>query len=265
MEVVDLPLSDPTINRLIRAMPDPIYNSQPRVIGIDDWAQRKAHTYGTIVVDLEHSQVIDLLADREAGTVQKWLEAHPTVEIVARDRADNYARGVTDSNPTITQVADRFHLIKNATDMLIRLFSQHPKLLPNCNQEAAVNEPRIYEVEPSAPKGPGDPDHQNPPTLAEQRFDQVKACQQQGLSQRATARELHIDRRKVGKYFAVAHYDQIRTRRRIHKIDPYPDYLRERWDAGETNRVLLHEELKAKGFKGSLQALYREMKHWPNT
>ena len=58
----------------------------PRVIGIDDWAWRKGHRYGTIICDLERYRVIDLLPDREAGTVEAWLAERPGIEIVSRER-----------------------------------------------------------------------------------------------------------------------------------------------------------------------------------
>src|SRR4028119_2189253 len=64
----------------------------PRVVGIDDWAWRKGQRYGTIVVDLERGDVIDLLPDRDAETVAAWLKAHPGVEVVSRDRSAAYAQ-----------------------------------------------------------------------------------------------------------------------------------------------------------------------------
>src|SRR5262249_18941939 len=56
----------------------------PRVVGIDDWAWRKGQCYGTIVMDLERSDVVDLLPDRGAGTVAAWLKEHPGIEVVSR-------------------------------------------------------------------------------------------------------------------------------------------------------------------------------------
>jgi transposase len=53
----------------------------PRVLGIDDWAWRRGHHYGTMLVNLETNEVVDLLPDREAATVAKWLRAHPGVRI----------------------------------------------------------------------------------------------------------------------------------------------------------------------------------------
>ena len=42
------------------------------------------------MVDLKQRKVIDLLPDRESGAVRKWLETHPGVEVISRDRADAY-------------------------------------------------------------------------------------------------------------------------------------------------------------------------------
>jgi transposase len=96
----------------------------PRVVGIDDWAWRKGQCYGTIVVDLERSDVVDLLPDREADTVAAWLKAHPGVEVVSRDRSATYAEAATEGAPGAVQVADRWHLLKNlreaVEDVLVR-------------------------------------------------------------------------------------------------------------------------------------------------
>jgi transposase len=69
------------------------YPSKPlRVVGIDDWSWLKGTRYGTIVVDLERREVVDVLHDRSARTTAAWLAKHPTVEIVSRDRCGLYAQ-----------------------------------------------------------------------------------------------------------------------------------------------------------------------------
>jgi len=97
----------------------------PRVLGIDDFAFRKRHNYGTILIDLETREPIDLLPDRESKTVAEWLKTHPGVEIVARDRSMQYAEGIRLGAPAAEQVADRWHLLKNVVDVLKEFLNQH--------------------------------------------------------------------------------------------------------------------------------------------
>ena len=84
-----------------------------RVVGIDDWSWLKGSRYGTIVVDLERREVVDVLHDRSASTVAAWLTRHPAIEIVSRDRCGLYARAARQGAASARQVADRFHLIQN--------------------------------------------------------------------------------------------------------------------------------------------------------
>ncbi len=74
--------------------------------------------YGTILVDLEHRHVVDLLADREKTTVTAWLTAHSGVKLISRDRGGVYAEAAREAAPLATQVADRFHLSQNLGETL---------------------------------------------------------------------------------------------------------------------------------------------------
>ena len=106
----DISVSGDHIIRLIHRFPERFSSPTPRVLGIDDWAWRKRHTYGTILVDLENRRVVDLLPDREPNTLAQWLLAHPGIEIISRDRGKDYIDGIEKALPNIPQVADRFHL-----------------------------------------------------------------------------------------------------------------------------------------------------------
>jgi transposase len=118
-----LPASPDALLERIRRAPR-LGAGQVKVLGVDDWAKRKGHSYGTILVDLERRRVVDLLPDRSAEGLRDWLEKHPGVEVVSRDRFQPYMDAITTAAPGAVQVADRWHLLKNLTDAIERVLER---------------------------------------------------------------------------------------------------------------------------------------------
>jgi transposase len=85
------------------------------LIGIDDWAWKRGQRYGSIICDLERRCVVDLLPDREPGTVEAWLSRHPEIRVISRDRGGGYGQAANRAAPKAVQVADRRHLIENTS------------------------------------------------------------------------------------------------------------------------------------------------------
>ncbi len=112
-----VPVSNDTLIRVVRRRAAVMAKASgpPRVVGIDDFAFRRNCRYGTIVVDLERRRILKLLPDREPATVIAWLKAHAFIEVVARDRGGGYGEAVARALPAVQQVADRWHLMENAS------------------------------------------------------------------------------------------------------------------------------------------------------
>jgi transposase len=259
-----LAVSRHTLLRLLRRLPLPDV-ATPQVLGVDDWAVRKGQTYGTVLIDLERRRALALLPDREAKTVALWLQAHPGVRVIARDRSRAYADGARQGAPTALQVADRFHLLQNLAETLAQVFNTHDKALKAVNEalrQVSVTQPDGQTAVPVPPQPP-------PRTAQEQAHQrqarrlalhqQIWAFHHQGWPGWTIAKQLEIGKNTVFRYLRTATLPERkrRTDRGRSLLTPYTAYLLERWNAGCRDALRLFRELQQQGYPGSYATVAR--------
>jgi transposase len=243
----------------------------PRVLGVDDWAWKKGHRYGTILVDWERHRVVDLLPDRQAETLASWLQQHPGVEVISRDRAGAYADGARRGAPQARQVADRWHLLANLGECVREWLERHRPLLQQAMPPALTRKPEpTVPVGSVLPKQKGEDRWQR---LAEQRrarrlarYQQVRQLRQQGNSERAIARQLRISRKVVRRFLAAPVFPERAARPpRATLLTPYHEYLRRRWTEGCRNAAQLLREISQQGYRGKRSAVNDFVAKWRRT
>ena len=243
-----IPISDATLLWSLYLVPLPPIG-KVAVIGIDDWSYRRGKRYGSIIVDLRTHKIIDLLPERSVVSVIAWLEAHPGVEIVSRDRGGTYVDGVTQGAPLATQVCDRWHLLKNLGEAVEAfLIRAHIRLPEMKSQEPTPEHPlTTYSATPA----------QQGRTQARllrkwKLYQRIHELHEGGMSLRKIGEELGLARGTVRKYFRQPPEQPLPTPRplRASKLDPYEDYILTRLSQGCKSAAQIHREITEMGFSG---------------
>ena len=190
-----------TILRRMMALPTPAAGSVV-ALGIDDFSFRRGRKFGTILVDLDVHQVIDLLADRSSQTSADWMRDHPEIDYVSRDRGKDYARGASEGAPQATQISDRFHLMKNFVEAVESEVSRCYRHLRQTQLPLPSPELPAPDEWRQAPEG--DAERKRLARLADKqkRFEEVKELLSRGLSPKEIAEQLALPVRTVYRWQA---------------------------------------------------------------
>ena len=291
----------PTLLRHLRTIPD-LPDVPVRVLGIDDFSMRRGDCYGTILVNMETHRPLDLLPDRTADAVIPWLQSHPEIEIVNRDRASAYADAVNRALPHATQVADRYHLVQNLREHVQKFLDQKRILLPFVEDTPLKGDPTPSTgalspvgASPDDVKGSSLVPDQYSDAIQEReqghmeveissltyterqkkisrdkryaRYEEVMALYQAGMAQRAIARQLGVSRKLVAHFVSSPAFPERspgsgQKPSGKSKLTRFIPYLRERWLAGTHKSSLLFQEIKEQGYTGSSSGLRHLIASW---
>jgi transposase len=231
----------------------------PRVVGVDDWAKWKGSRYGTIVVDVERRRPLELLPDREAETVQRWLAAHPGIEIISRDRAPQYAEAARIGAPHAVQVVDRWHVLKNLSEAVQRVLVRQRAPLEDATRrmrDHQQGQPRMALALPSLSSSEATEIERHRATRYA-RYRAVKQLQHQGVSQPGIARTLAMSHNTVRRYVRAETFPERAQYRLGSRLDAYLPYLHARWAQGVRTPAVLWQELRAQGYPGTVRMIER--------
>jgi transposase len=227
------------------------------VVGVDEWAWRKRHRYGTILVDLEKHRLVDVLPKQSATGLADWLKAHLSVQVVSRDRCGVFAEGAREGAPQALQVADRFHLLMNLGLAVERtLEDRGPELHRSTNDDAAL---ATLESQ-AAPITQLMKVQQQRLQRKQELYNQVIELNQQGVPAKIIAQVLHMGERTVRRWLAAGQFPAPKKRWRTSRSDRFRPYIEQRWNDGCRNILALWREIKDLGYPCSYVAINRFIK-----
>jgi transposase len=238
-----LPVSNDTLLRAVRRRGTP-RAVPPTVIGIDDWAWRRNQRYGTIVCDLERRKTIALLPDREPATAEAWLQGQQQIAIVARDRGGGYGLAITKALPQATQVADRWHLMENASGAFLDAVRKSMRQIRGAIGAATINPELLTAAERLQYEG----------YLRREETDAaILELASKGIAIKEIVRRTGHSRGLVRRVLRGQRFDVFRVRES--SLELHLPWLEEQWAAGQRNGAALWRQLKSQGFRGSLRVV----------
>lgn len=218
--------------------------AEARIIGIDDWAWRKGQRYGTLVCDLERHRVIDLLPDREPATVEAWLRAHPQVEVVARDRNGGYGSAISKALPEAVQVADRWHLLENASAAFLSAVQSSMPAIRKAIGITKLDPTLLTAAESLQYEGF---------RRREKTNQMVRHIARDGTPIKQIVRRTGLSRKLVRQILRGEREDVFRIRES--SLTPWLARLQTEGSGGCRNGAELWRRLKGDGFRGSLRVV----------
>lgn len=254
---------DTLLNRIRGAVCDEA--GDVRVVGVDDFGFKRNNGPATIMVDLERHKIVDLLQGHSTELIAGWLKQRPDIEVVARDRSNVCKEGIDAGAPKAKQVADRWHLLHNLTQVLENfLLSKRTEVKKAVTPETTSEEPDTSEAgrEDSVPstevpdirpyehiEGPARKRHER---LVEQ-WKEIRRLHLAGAKVKDISEWTGTSRSTVYRYRELAEPPPRPLHgRKGSVLDPWKPYLIRRWNEGCHNAKRLYYEIREQGYANSI-------------
>jgi hypothetical protein len=206
-----------------------------------------------------------VLPDRESPTLAAWLQAHPEIEVICRDRAGAYAEAAATAAPQAIQVADRWHLLNNLAGYVEKAVARHHRCLTEARAQT-LRERQQHPADPAAVVAPA-PKHALLPesvnetesaaqTRLRHRYEAIHELATEGGGAKTIARELNLARGTVRRYLRAPTVDDLLNRPRAgrpSRLDPFTSYLHQRLAEGATNAT-------GRGYRGTTASVRAYLK-----
>jgi transposase len=204
-------------------------------LGLDDFSLRRGRTFGTVLVDLQRQQIVDLLPDRQNDTAAAWMQTHPEITHVSRDRSSEYASAVAAGAPQAIQVADRFHVAKNLSEAVQQLLARVLLEMKTASQGAqAATQASGDTLLPIEEWRPAQEESVKQAIATrraqrQERYQQVFALSELGLPSQEIAAHLGMKARTVREWRNIGVAPDTRPRRKYRsEFDAYAPYVLKR-------------------------------------
>jgi len=225
-------------------------------IGIDDWANRKGLTYGTILVNTLTGRPIDLINSREKKEVSLSLKKYKNLITVTRDRAAAYSAAIKEYHPEAIQIADKFHLVKNLSNTMYEIIRKNYKTiisdLEDFNVKSSTSSVKLktkYD----------DKKHETECVKnRKNKFEAIHYLNTKGTSYSEIAKTLKMSRDTIRKYLST---NELQNNQITYR-NSYIEYLKEIKKCCNKHMIAkeIYETIKKNGFKGKQSAFYQWFK-----
>jgi transposase len=233
-------------------------------LGVDDFSLRRGRTFGTVLVDLQRHQILDLLPDRQKESAAAWMKRHPEITPVSRDRGKDSAAAAKEGAPQAIQVADRYHIGQNLAEAVQLLLARILTELKQAQDEEAGEPRQLMKASLPMTQWPPTPGKDVQQAVAkrraerEDRYQQVAQLREQGLTSKQIAARMLMNERTVRHWLQRKTAPDVRPRRKYASdFDAYAPYVLQRWQAGCRNGLQLWREIAAQGYPGSSRMVSR--------